>query len=161
MDLDDPDTCRILAFLESVAIAVAMERLEEETFLPGLGVRDGILVVDPERLEWPGDLLHEAGHIAVTEPGARPRLSAIVSDPGEEMAAIAWSYAAAVEIGLDPAILFHEGGYRGGSRAMIDNFTAGRDVGVPMLQYFGMSAGRAQTAPPDARPYPHMERWLR
>ena len=161
MILDEPDTRRILAFLESVGIAVSREQLAGETFLPGLAVRDGALVVDAERLEWPGDLLHEAGHIAVTEPAARPGLNAVADDPGEEMAAIAWSYAAAVEIGLDPAILFHDGGYRGGSKAMIANFTAGRDVGVPMLEYFGMTAGRARTAAAGARPYPHMERWLR
>ena len=151
----------ILDFLERAGIKVELEPLEAETFLPGLTIREGALVVDLARLAWPGDLLHEAGHIAVTDPEERRSLNGVRDDPGEEMAAIAWSYAAAVAIGLDPAILFHEGGYRGGGRALVENFAEGRDVGVPMLEYFGMTAGRAQTAAPGTRPYPHMERWLR
>jgi hypothetical protein len=155
------DTESILAFLEQVGIAVSLEPVAGDSFLPGLAIRDGILLVDRARLAWPGDLLHEAGHIAVTEPEMRARLSEVRDDPGEEMAAIAWSYAASVALGLDPAILFHEGGYRGGSSNMIFHFTAGRDVGVPMLEYYGMTAGRAQTAEAGATPYPHMSRWLR
>jgi hypothetical protein len=161
MTVDDPQVRSILDFLEEVGLEVVLEEVGDEVFLPGLAIRDGALIVDLERLAWPGDLLHEAGHIAVTDPLERPRLNAVRDDPGEEMAAIAWSYAAAVAIGLDPAILFHAGGYRGGARALIDNFTRGWDVGVPMLEYFEMSAGRAATAAPGSRPYPHMERWLR
>lgn len=158
---DDPDFRAILAFLERVGIEVVLEPLAQQTFLPGLAIRDGRLVVDAARLGWPGDLLHEAGHIAVSAPEEREGLNGVRDDPAEEMAAIAWSYAAAVAIGLDPAMLFHEGGYRGGGQALIDAFTSGDDVGVPMLQYFGMTDGRAATAAPGSRPYPHMDRWLR
>ena len=77
------------------------------------------------------------------------------------MAAIAWSWAAAVEIGLAPAVLFHDEGYRGGARAMIANFSAGRDVGVPMLAWFGMTAERGRAAESGMAPYPAMTRWLR
>ncbi|HEX8571436.1 MAG TPA: hypothetical protein VF759_01650 [Allosphingosinicella sp.] len=161
MTTETPEIRSILDFLEQAGIEIVLEPIGEEAFLPGLAIRGGRLVVDLARLDWPGDLLHEAGHIAVTEPEERARLDSVRDDPAEEMAAIAWSYAAAVAIGLDPAILFHEGGYRGGAQALIDNFTSGRDVGVPMLEYYGMTAGRAATAAPGARPYPHMERWLR
>ncbi|HEV2865714.1 MAG TPA: hypothetical protein VGX37_04310, partial [Allosphingosinicella sp.] len=112
--IEDPLTRRIVAFLEAVGIPVALETLPPGTFLPGLDLCGGGLVVDTERLEWPGDLLHEAGHIALTEPGLRPSLNRASDDPGEEMAAIAWSYAASVALGLDPSVVFHEGGYHGG-----------------------------------------------
>jgi len=157
----DPITSRILAFLARIGIEAIAERLEDDTFLPAMRVRDGALVFDPARLEWPGDLLHEAGHVAVTDPAIRTSLCEVPDDPGEEMAAIAWSYAASVELGLDPAILFHEAGYRGGAQAMIDNFTAGRDVGVPMLAWFGMTNERRVAEREGSPPYPHMSRWLR
>ena len=159
--IDGADAARILEFLERIGIAVSFEPVSDVSFLPALRVRGGTLVIDPERLQWVGDLLHEAGHIAVTDPALRPRLDAVSGDPGEEMAAIAWSYAAAVEIGLDPAVLFHPAGYRGGAQAMIDNFTAGRGVGIPMLAWFGMSAEPHRAAADGMRPYPHMTRWLR
>jgi len=162
MAFDSDETRAILRFLERVGIAVVLEALAEaETFLPAMRVRGGALVVDPARLEWPGDLLHEAGHIAVTDPALRPALDAVSDDPGEEMAAIAWSYAASVEIGLDPAILFHVQGYRGGAQAMIDNFIAGRDVGAPMLAWFGMTAEKRRAEADGLAPYPAMARWLR
>ena len=162
MAFDSDETRAILRFLERVGIAVVLEALAEaETFLPAMRVRGGALVVDPARLEWPGDLLHEAGHIAVTDPALRPALDAVSDDPGEEMAAIAWSYAASVEIGLDPAILFHQGGYRGGASALIAAFTAGGDVGVPMLAWFGMSRERHVARREGTEPFPNMLRWLR
>lgn len=161
MSIESQEARSILAFLERIGIRVELEAIGGDSFLPAMRVRKGSLVVDPERLEWPGDLLHEAGHIAVTDPALRPQLNAVPDDPGEEMAAIAWSYAASVEIGLDPAVLFHEHGYRGGARSMIDNFTNGRDVGVPMLAWFGMSEERHVAARDGTKPYPYMSRWLR
>src|SRR4028118_103506 len=112
---------------------------ESGTVRPARPAGTGRLLFDPDRLRWPGGLLHEAGHIAVTDPALRPGLCEPSDDPGEEMAAIAWSWAAAMEIGLAPAILFHEGGYRGASAAFIDNFSNGRDVGVPMLAAWDMT----------------------
>ena len=157
----DPVALSILAFLERIGIAVTVAPITGDTFLPGLTVRGGALVVDPARLRWPTDLLHEAGHIAVTEPARRPFLSTVSDDPGEEMAAIAWSYAAAAEIGLEPRLLFHDG-YKGGGAALAENFAAGRDVGVPMLVWMGMTDGwpRPGTGP-TAAAYPRMRRWLR
>lgn len=101
------------------------------------------------------------GHIAVTDPALRPSLDAVPSDPGEEMAAIAWSWAAALEIDLDPAILFHDGGYHGGAQAMIENRSEGRDVGVPMLAWFGMTAERHRAKESGMALYPAMVRGLR
>lgn len=151
----------IVAFLTRVGIPVSAETLPADGFLPGISVRQGALVYDPDRLEWPGDLLHEAGHIAVTDPALRPSLSAPSDDPGEEMAAIAWSWAAAMEIGLAPEILFHEGGYRGGGKALIENFSNGRDVGVPWLAAWDMTTEIRRARAEGAAAYPSMRRWLR
>jgi hypothetical protein len=153
-------TDAIVSFLTRIGIAVTEEPFSEDGFLPGVVVREGGLVYDPARLLWPSDLLHEAGHIAVTDPLLRPTLSAVADDPGEEMAAIAWSYAAAVAVGLDARTLFHDG-YKGGGASLAENFTAGRDVGVPMLEHYGMTQGRQNRRAPKAAPYPTMTRWLR
>lgn len=155
----DPLVGRIVAFVRSVGIPVETASLAGETFLPGVVVAAGGLRVDPGRLSWPGDLLHEAGHVAVGDP-ARPE-NGVSDDPGEEMAAIAWSYAAALELGLAPDILFHAGGYRGGARALIENFAQGGYVGVPMLAMWGLTHEPHRAKAMGARPYPHMLRWRR
>jgi hypothetical protein len=152
---------RIVAFLTKIGIPVVVEPLAVDTLLPAMTVRDGALVIDPARLEWPGDLLHEAGHIAVTDPALRPTLNEVPSDAAEEMAAIAWSYAAAVELGLDASLVFHEAGYRGRGPALAEGFTAGRYVGVPMLDWFGMTIEGRRAARGGLPAYPHMQRWLR
>lgn len=161
MALDDPTTT-IRAFLAEIGIPVTAAPLDRDGFLPGIAVRDGGLTIDPARRFWPGDLLHEAGHIAVTAPEARATLTQVSDCPGEEMAAIAWSYAAARAIGIDPAVVFHEAGYRGGSAALLENFNAGRYFGVPLLACWGMTIAPG-TGPDDgsAPCYPAMQRWLR
>jgi hypothetical protein len=83
------------------------------------------------------------------------------SDGGEEMAAIAWSYAAAIHLGIDPAVVFHADGYRGGAASILDNFAHGRFVGVPLLQWFGMTFDAEQAAANGAPAFPAMRRWIR
>ena len=161
MALEDPVTTRIVTFLEEVGIPVKTDSVPEGSFLPAITIRNGAVVYDPARLEWPGDLLHEAGHIAVTAPEERSMLSEIRSDPAEEMSAIGWSYAAALAIGLDPTVVFHENGYLGGSTSLLENFAEGRFLAVPMLQYYGMTLEQRPAAERGERPYPHMVSWLR
>lgn len=161
MALNDPVTARIAVFLEGIGIPLVADTLTEESLLPAMTIQNGTLVYDPARLEWPGDLLHEAGHIAVTDPALRPTLSEVRSDPAEEMSAIGWSYAAAVAMDLDPAVVFHEAGYRGGSASLLENFAAGRYLAVPMLQYYGLTFDERTAAQRGEAPYPHMQRWLR
>lgn len=141
----------IVAFLEEIGIPARAGRVGGEAFLPGLAIREGTIVYDPEALLYPGDLLHEAAHVAWTPAARRATLrDTLTNDPGDEMAAIAWTWAAALHLGLDPAVVFHEHGYRGGSAALVENFRRGRYVGVPLLQWAGMTSD-----------YPRMDRWLR
>lgn len=161
MRFSDPIVATIAEFLDRIGIPLSVESVADDVLLPGVTVRYGTLVFDPERLPWPGDLLHEAGHIAVTACAIRSTLAEIPNDPGEEMAAIAWSYAAALEAGIDPAIVFHEAGYKGSSASLLATFTSGGNVGVPLLAWYGMTAdpkGRAETSLPA---YPTMTHWLR
>jgi hypothetical protein len=158
-EFDDPLIDRIVAFLRRVGIPVELATLEGETFLPGVSVAGGGLRVDPARLAWPGDLLHEAGHIAVGDPASPD--SGVSDDPGEEMAALAWSFAAATHMGLDPSVPFHEGGYRGWGKTLAENFSLGSYVGVPMLAMWGLTMEPHRAKAAGAAPYPHMLAWRR
>jgi len=153
---------RIIRFVGDTGLEVRTETIREKTIVPGIVIHQGALVVDPAQWLYPGDLLHEAGHLAVMEPERRNQCHIDVGNDGaEEMMAIAWSYAACIHLGLSPSIVFHEGGYRGGSQALIENFSQGHYIAVPMLQWLGMAAEPTSAGTMGVAPYPHMLRWLR
>ncbi|MFZ0040512.1 MAG: hypothetical protein WAK93_04335 [Solirubrobacteraceae bacterium] len=152
---------RIISFLEQIGLQVHRGPLTTTTILPGVTVDCGALVVDLDKLLWPGDLLHEAGHLAALSPEQRAAASVNFGDDGGyEMAAIAWSWAALCELGLDPSAIFHAAGYRGGAGALIENFSAGNYIGVPMLEWLGMTAQGTRAAELGVEPYPAMIRWV-
>lgn len=147
-----PEVDVILRFLREIGIEAREGVVDRETFLPGIRTDGGAIVYDAARLKYPGDLLHEAGHIAFTPLAKRSTLSdGMETDAGDEMAAMAWSYAAAAHLGLDPAIVFHAHGYRGEGASIHENFRARRYVGVSMLQWRELTTEAA---------YPAMTKWL-
>jgi hypothetical protein len=155
----DPLTARLVAFVRGIGIEVRRAELPEPTFLPGLDIRDGALLADETRLTYPGDILHEAGHIAVADPAER-NAPTLTPNAGDELTTIAWSYAALRHLDLDPAIVFHAA-FKGGGDSIIENFTAGRYFGVPLLQLYGMSVEPHRAAALGVPPFPHMLRWMR
>ncbi|MCP5141399.1 MAG: hypothetical protein H6980_03460 [Gammaproteobacteria bacterium] len=153
---------RMVAFIESIGIPVIEGELPERVFVPGIWLDKGRLVVDYSKLTYPGDLLHEAGHIAVMLPEQRMGISVDASNnAGDEIAAICWSYAAARHIGVDSRVLFHENGYKGDGAWLAETFDRGNYVGLPLLQWMGLTWDEQRAAEHDAEPYPHMVRWLR
>jgi hypothetical protein len=161
-EIDRAMTAKIVAFLRDIGLEIQTGELEGDTVLPGINVDVGVLVFDPAKLKFPGDLLHEAGHLAVKSPAERELTSSrMSSDPAEEMMAIAWSYAASVHLQLSPEVVFHPEGYRGGSQSLIENFSAGRYLAVPMLQWLGMACDEKRAKETGAAPYPHMIKWVR
>jgi len=154
----------ITNFVESIGLSVITRAIEEDTFLPGLLLENGKIVIDPDKLLYPGDILHEAGHLAAYEPAVRET----IGDPlpeymsaGFEMMAMAWSYAACLYINLDPAIVFHDNGYRGAGSHILETYDSGSYIGLPMLQYLGLAYDKKRAAELNALPYPSMLRWLR
>ena len=145
---------QIIAFLCAIGLSVREQELPENCVLPGISIDAGILLVDRKKLLYPGDLLHEAGHLAVVPGAERALLSVNVGDEGGmEMGAIAWSYAAAVAIGLPSEVVFHDAGYKGGAKHLRENFAAGRYLGVPILQWRGLTDRHISR-------YPTMLKWL-
>lgn len=162
----DPVLERILAFLREVGIPVREARLEGEGFLPGVRVADGGLLFERARLRWPGDLLHEAGHLAVLPPAHRATMSGDLAGHEQvphagEVEATAWAYAATVAIGLAPTVLFHEGGYHGQSASLAMTYAMGVYPGAHGLVQAGMTAGATEATGRGEAPYPAMRRWLR
>jgi len=156
-----PTTARIAAFLEEIGIEVIPCELPEPGFLPGVLIERGRMLVDESLLN-PGDLLHEAGHLAVmtTEERAERRHN-VGKDMGEEIGAICWSYAALVHLGLDPEVVFHPNGYKGQSQGFIQTFREGHQVGVPLLQWMGLTLDEKNARNRGLPAYPAMLRWLR
>ena len=143
---------RIAEFLSGIGLEIRTGNISGPGILPGIQIQRGVLVVDEAQLTYPGDLLHEAAHLAVVPAARRGQLDADTGDDGgEEMGAIAWSYAAALHMRLDPAVVFHARGYRGGSESILRNFREGCYIGVPFLRWIGLADDS----------YPQLTRWLR
>lgn len=155
---------KCISFLQEIGIETRFETLDEHCFLPGLSIKEGCIIIDREKLAYPGDILHEAGHVAVVPAAERPALTASAIEKrerrgAEEMMAIAWSYAACIHLKLDPYVVFHEEGYNGGGSYIADSFNNKNYFGVPMLQWMGMAADEKKAAA-GLLPYPHMIKWV-
>jgi hypothetical protein len=156
----DPLVVKLVAFVRSIGIEVRASAIDWKTQFPGLDIRAGAVLVDESRLIHPGNILHEAGHIAVHDPARRshPTFS---PTRGEELGALAWSYAATVHLGLHAEVVFYPGSFTGWATSLIENFGEGRYLGVPLLQRYGMAVEARCATERGVEPYPHMMRWLR
>lgn len=156
---------RIMAFLREIGLAVAEAPVPSESFLPGLHIVQGGLQVDLAQLRWPGDLLHEAGHLAVVPAAQRGGMDDALAElppvpHGGEIEATAWAWAALQHLGLPSEVLFHDGGYHGRSQGLRATFELGVYLGAAGLVSAGLAATPAQAAAGTA-PYPHLLAWLR
>lgn len=148
---------KIYWFLQELGIDVVETTLTEPTFLPGVLIHAGALQVDRTRLLYPGDLLHEAGHIAVTSPAERSLLHDDITQDrpekqGDELAVLLWTFAACRHLGLPYETVFHPAGYNGNSQWLMDTFNDRVYVGLPLLVWMGMTK---------AEVFPLMTHWLR
>ena len=156
----DPLVMKLVTFVRSIGIQVQACPINWKTQFPGLEVRAGAVLVDESQLIHPGNILHEAGHIAVHDPDQRMQPKFLPSK-GEELGALAWSYAAVVHLGLGSELVFYPGSYHGWDTSLIENFAEGRYLGVPLLQRYGMAIEERFAAERGSKPYPHMLRWVR
>jgi hypothetical protein len=172
----------IVAFLSEVGLSVEHGATPDDAFLPGVILRDGGIVYTPEKLFTPGDLLHEAGHLAVVPAAHRHRIgadadaaiAAILGEAdaaggrtpvldgldglGAELQAIAWSYAACVRLGLPLEIVFVPGAYGTDPNAGVHPMTIAQQIalgffpGVHRLVQAGMAGPAQGPLNPDAPP---------
>lgn len=159
------DLTKIVAFLNEIGIEVRETSIEEECFLPGIKILSGAIEFDPDRLKYPGDLLHEAGHIAVTEPEIRPLIGTAEMpqswpSDGDEIAAIVWSYAALKHIDLPLHVLFHDNGYKNEAGWLREEFTNENYIGLPLLEWMELCVSSTNASEGQAH-FPTMIKWLR
>lgn len=133
----------IIDFIRSLGFRVSEGSFTEPSFLPGVLIREGSIIYDPTAEFYPGDLLHEAGHLAILPPDKRHALIGNVTDTfpehaGGEMAVILWSWLAAGHLSIHPAIVFHPHGYKDQSEWLLREFEQGRYIGLPLLEWMGM-----------------------
>ena len=148
-------------FLDEIGITLREGVVPEGSFLPGVTIVDGEVVYDNNLLLYPGDILHEAGHVAVSNASERPTLNGNVAEvnsgkAGEEMAVLLWTWAAIQKIGIPPEVVFHEHGYKDQSDWLIENFSEGKYEGLPLLVWMGMTE-----TPTAGKGFPQMKEWLR
>ena len=158
MDFDEDVLKCIINFLNDIDIIVVEKKLKNDTFLPGLSLEKNTILMDRNKLKYPGDLLHEAGHIAVTEKKLRPLIGTKEMQDdwpslGDEIAAILWSYAALSHLGLDPKIVFHPDGYKESSDWFIEQFNNKNYIGLPLLEWMGLYDNKQE--------FPLMKKWIR
>lgn len=156
---------KILFFLNEIGIEVIEKELGD-TFLPGLSLGSNCIYVDYEKLLYPGDILHEAGHLAVTPVVDRKligtdKMSSDWPTDGEEIGAILWSFAALKYLELPLEFVFHPDGYKNGSDWLVSNFNNEVYIGLPFLEWLGLTLGKDQAAKEGKEAFPVMIKWLR
>lgn len=159
------ETENILRFLEEIGIQIIEIKLDKTTFLPGLALGSNCMYVDFDQLKYPGDLLHEAGHLAVTDGETRKNINNISNEEwptqGEEIAAILWSYAALTHLSINPSFVFHPDGYKGNSEWFISNFTNANYIGLPFLEWAGLALSDKNANLLGKKAFPVMQKWIR
>ncbi|WP_428225137.1 hypothetical protein [Flavobacterium sp.] len=156
----------ILRFLTSIGIPFHEKKLEDNTFLPGLHISSNGIEIDVAKLRYPGDILHEAGHWAVTPAIQRslidtPKMPEEWPTQGDEIAAMLWSYAALTHLNLPANYVFHEQGYKGQSEWFIENYSQGNYIGLPLLQWMGLAFAEQEENIKQGNIFPKMNQWLR
>jgi hypothetical protein len=154
-------TQKIVVFIQDIGIEVKKQSIDEDTFLPAILLDKGTLVVDEKKLLYKGDLLHEAGYIATLTPQKRVEVYNDVSkNPGDEIATLAWSYAASKYLDIEPQIVFHDKGYKGEYKWLTEHFSTGGDIGVPLLDWMELTISKNMANEGDEI-FPIMKKWIR
>lgn len=148
-------------FLEEIGIELREGEVPSDSFLPGVCIQTGSVVYDRNTLLYPGDILHEAGHVAVSDPLHRYSMSGNVAEvnsgkSAEEQAVLLWTWAAICKTGIPPEVVFHPQGYKDESSLLIESFENEEYTGLSLLVWMKM------TRPADERGgFPVMTNWLR
>lgn len=152
------------AFLGSIGIEMRPGNINVPALFPGSFISRGSLVVDESLLVAPGDALHEAAHLALSPPARRSSDSGLIkaATGGEELTTISWSWAALLELQIEPEDVFHGTAYkRGDSDMIIDCARRGIYIGFPLLQTWEMAFDEPNALLRGVKPFPHMVKWVR
>lgn len=163
---ETPEVIKILHFLNEININVVEKKLEDSTFLPGLAIASNCIEIDFGKLLYPGDILHEAGHLAVTALEERKLIGTAFMPKdwptqGDEIASMLWSYAALCYLELPIEFVFHPNGYKNESPWLIENYTNENYIGLPLLVWMELTISKERALHEGKKPFPAMIKWLR
>jgi hypothetical protein len=174
--LSPDDLVLALQFLRQIGVPLKESPAPQETFLPGVWIENSCLHYDRCHLSSVGDLLHEAGHWAITPSSFRQYWSVVdfylpsgkFPSPllpngkensvcvkllnGCEQAVIAWSYAAAIATGIDPRRMHLPPHYDGYWNKVCTSLELGCHSGINNLSHVGLLS--CQLA------FPKLTRWI-
>jgi hypothetical protein len=157
---------KMLGFLDEIGIPWRMADIPTDTFLPGLAVQEGGLLIDEAKLKFPGDILHEAGHIALIPLEKRPMFSGNVAEmlpehAGDEVAVILWTYAVCLHLELPLEMVIHDHGYHSNAEWLRQLFESGNYIGLPLLVWMGLCEDPKMARQEGREGFPKMRRWTR
>ncbi len=165
MSAGDDYLKRILEFLEEIGIVYYMTDEHFDSFLKGIKIEKGKLSINPEELLCVGDILHEAGHLALVPSNLRHQANNHIGESlGEEytyeMGVILWSVAAAQHLAIPLTEIFHQKGYKGDAQWLMEQFESGNYIGLPLLKWMGLVAYDEEKKD-NIDTFPKMIRWTR
>ena len=163
------DTLKAIAFIrENTRISCEIDRSirksDVDCVWDGISLNEGNLAVNPD-IAHPGDLLHEAGHIATTPLDHRGLMSGYLEDTdfefieadhrllyASDIAAQGWAILACIAIGFEIRTAFTNGFGVGKSEdlaeaATISTGTRGSNRWMCELYYLGMIEKKSSTVP--------------
>ena len=157
---------KILAFLKEIEIDFYLSDEFFDSFLKGIKIVNGKLKINPKHLLCLGDILHEAGHLACLPSNLRSQANDNIEESlGEaytfEMGTILWSVAAASHLKIPLSEIFHGEGYLGQGPWLLEQFSNKNYIGLPLLQWMGLTAFDDELIKDKVLPFPAMLRWVR
>lgn len=157
---------KVINFLSEIGIEVELTEEQFSSFLPGVRIETGRLIVNNCELLCVGDVLHDAGHLACLPPSLKHKANDNIAESlGEqhsyEMAVILWTYAAAKFLNIPLKQIFLSDGYKSNSEWIIEQLENQEFMGLPLLQWLGLAASNDEIAKGAAEPFPAMHKWVR
>jgi len=155
---------QLLKFLTEIELPVQISSHRPQTFIPGVWIENSQVFCNPDLVECLGDIAHESAHLAITPSEFRrywlpsefalgralttvpPLLPSGQENPlfsklinGDEQAAIAWSYAAAVKCGINVKDMHLKKHFDGEWENLTFSLQIKCHAGVNNLHHIGMT----------------------
>lgn len=176
------------AFLNAIGLPTTLvDTLEQEGFLPGVWIHHGTLHFTTKAQV--GDLLHDAGHLAVIPSSFRSMMhgnlynslrqilsstsaldpedpTAIAVMQADDLSATAWGWACGIHLGIDPKLVIPAESYGNSGDEIRGMLTHNRYLGIHGLQRSGFCSARApftdgSSTTSETRPiFPKLAFWL-
>ena len=176
-----------ISFVQGIGLEVVTRDSGVRGFIEGVRVRAGVLHVGLDTV-FPGDVLHEAAHLALIPLRFRHLADGDLRDvnkamrnyveahgeglmrhpedplcravlQADEQEAAAWQYAAALKVGLPDVWLFPDDAFEGNGKAVLQYLKLKRHMGINGLQAARWTLVR-KNPHIDLPVYPELAHWL-